>query len=247
MQEIKPAVITVGNEILFGERTDDNRLWMLTELKSLGIPAEVSLSLPDDEAVIGQWIALLVNNHYRPVFISGGIGGTHDDRTRQGVALGLGKPLVIHGECFQLLKAKYGSKFTEQRQRMAWLPEGSSLIPNPLGAPGFMIEDIFCFPGFPEMLKPMFHWVMEQGFVRPVTRPKMAVKEWHLAVSEGEVAGIIENFANRHPEISIGLYPHLIKGTKQHVTVRLRYPQDRTNIPKDLDRIISSMGWEILK
>ncbi|MCX7822268.1 MAG: competence/damage-inducible protein A [Syntrophobacterales bacterium] len=245
-KRIRPVVVTIGNEIIFGERMDDNRLWMLGELKARDMPAEATLSLPDDENVIGHWVSFLSSNHYTPVFLSGGIGGTHDDRTRQGVAIGLNKPLVIHNECFQILKSRYGSKFTEQRQRMAWLPEGSSLIPNPLGAPGFMINDIFCFPGFPEMLRPMFLWVLEKILGKSAPTSKIVVKEWYLAVNEGEVAEAIERFATQYPEASIGLYPHIIEGKKQHVTVRLRYPYNRVDILNNLDSLISSMGWKIL-
>lgn len=242
-KSIKLVVITVGNEIIRGERSDDNRLWMLKELNIRNMPAEIALSLPDDENIIGRWIEVLLGDNYKPIFVSGGIGGTHDDRTRQGIALGLRKPLILHSECFQILKSKYGSKFTEQRQRMAWLPEGSLLIPNPIGAPGFMVEDIFCFPGFPEMLKPMFSWVLDRFFGKPEPTLEIAVKEWHLPVSEGEVGEIIERFAKDYPDASIGLYPHLIEGTKQQVTIRLRYPKERTDIPNNLDMLISSMGW----
>jgi molybdopterin-biosynthesis enzyme MoeA-like protein len=243
-KDLKPAVVTVGNEIILGERPDDNRLWMLNELKARGMPAQVSLSLPDDENIIGQWVEMLKNFDYSPIFISGGIGGTHDDRTRQGVALGLKKQLTRHEECFSILQAKYGSKFTEQRQRMAWLPEGSALIPNPLGAPGFMIDNVFCFPGFPEMLKPMFTWVLDQVFDKFFNQASMAVKEWHLPLSEGDIAEERERFSLSHPEASVGLYPHIVKGSRQNVTVRLRYPQHRTDILEEFDRLIKSMGWE---
>ena len=242
--KFKPAVVTVGNEIIWGERSDDNRAWMLRELRLRGIPAQMALSLPDDEEIIGEWIASLKDHHCKPIFVSGGIGGTHDDRTRQGVAIGLGKRLVQHDECFRILEAKYGSRFTEQRQRMAWLPEGASLIPNPIGAPGFVVDDVFCFPGFPEMLKPMFQWVFDEILGKCISSIPMITKEWTLPVSEGEIGEAMENFAAKHPEASIGLYPHIIEGRKQHVTVRLRFPAERPDIADALDRLISSMGWK---
>ncbi|MEJ5300874.1 MAG: molybdopterin-binding protein [Thermodesulforhabdaceae bacterium] len=239
---LKPAVVTVGNEIIWGERPDDNRLWMLNELRLQGLSANIAVSLPDDEEIIGQWIGELKAYQCSPIFVSGGIGGTHDDRTRQGVAIALGKQLIKHEECFRILAEKYGSRFTEQRQRMAWLPEGSSLIPNPIGAPGFMVDNIFCFPGFPEMLKPMFQWVFHEILAKNLARAPLVTKEWLLPISEGEIGELIENFARQHPEAYIGLYPHIIKGTKQQVTVRLRYPRERQDIPDTLDRLINSMG-----
>jgi molybdopterin-biosynthesis enzyme MoeA-like protein len=109
-----------------------------------------------------------------------------------------------------------------------------------------MVDDVFCFPGFPEMLRPMFLWVLNEVLKKPANGPAVLVKEWHLPVSEGEIAEEIEVFALRYPEASVGLYPHIVKGSKQNVTVRLRYPQLRSDIPKELDRLITSMGWESL-
>lgn len=220
---MKPAVVTVGNELIYGERSDDNRTWMLSILRDRGITACVAMSLPDDENEIGLWIGMLKEKGYGPLFVSGGIGGTHDDRTRQGIALGLGRPLKCHQECFQILKKRYGRHFSEQRQRMAWLPEGSFLIPNEIGAPGFYIDEVYAFPGFPEMLKPMFLWVLDRIFGKP--SEKWFTREWHLPFSEGVIAADVERFVEEHPGLSVGLYPHL--GEKgPEVTVRLRFRRE---------------------
>ncbi|SFM41440.1 competence/damage-inducible protein A [Thermodesulforhabdus norvegica] len=217
---MKSAVVTVGNELIYGERSDDNRTWMLSILKEKGLPAGLALTLPDDENSIALWINVLKDKGYGPVFVSGGIGGTHDDRTRQGIALGLGRPLICHEECFKILQKRYGRNFSEQRQRMAWLPQGSMLIPNEIGAPGFYVDEVYAFPGFPEMLRPMFIWVLDRLVKRPGER--WLVREWHLPLSEGVIAADVERFVEKHPALSVGLYPHIgEKGSE--VTVRLRF------------------------
>ncbi|MEJ5349735.1 MAG: molybdopterin-binding protein [Desulfosoma sp.] len=224
----KPAVVTVGQEVLYGERPNDNLTWLLRTFVSFGHPAVVAMVLPDDERVIGDHLAILVHQGYRPVFVSGGIGGTHDDRTRQGIALGLGRPLVRHEECFQRLARRYGRKFTDQRQRMAWLPEGAKLIDNPIGAPGFSVDAVYAFPGFPEMLHPMAQETLKRLFGPPVSLENQ-VLELTLGVSEGVIAEEVERFALEYPKVQIGLYPSL-SSQGATVTVRCRHfnatPQD---------------------
>lgn len=218
----KPAVVTVGQEVLYGERANDNMVWLLQAFVRYGAPAGVALILPDDEAVIGDHTATLVEKGYRPIFVSGGIGGTHDDRTRQGIALGLGLPLVKHDECFQRLARRYGSRFTAQRQRMAWLPQGAALINNPMGAPGFFVGPVYAFPGFPEMLQPMAEEMLTQLFGSSREGERRMV-ELTLKVSEGDIAEEVERFVTEHPGVEIGLYPR-ITPQGPTVTVRCRYP-----------------------
>lgn len=204
----KPAVITVGQEVLYGERPNDNLLWLLRAFERFGIPAAVAMVLPDDEAAIGKHLAFLVSQGYRPIFVSGGIGGTHDDRTRQGIALALERPLVRHEECFAILARRYGTRFTDQRQRMAWLPQGAQLIANPLGAPGFFVDPVYAFPGFPEMLHPMAQETLE-NLLRMEAPAERRALELTLKIPEGDIAEEVERFAAHHPSVEIGLYPSI--------------------------------------
>lgn len=217
-----PAVVTVGDELVYGERSNDNQSWMLSELYARGVPARLALSLPDDELLIGRELRKLLDDALAPVFVSGGIGGTHDDRTRQGVAQALGVPIERHAQCDGLLADKYGERYTAQRRRMAELPRGCSLIPNELGAPGFHAGGIFAFPGFPNMLKPMFGWVL-RGPLADLGAPPMSQAEFVLEVSEGDVALALERFAGDHPDARIGIYPSTERYARE-VTVRLRHP-----------------------
>ncbi len=152
---IRPAVVTVGDELMFGERPNDNQQWLLEALQERGHPAELALTLPDAVAIIAVWLRTLLREHCFPVLVSGGLGGTHDDCTREGIANTLQVPLTRHHDCFEILAAKYGEQFTAGRQRMAMLPEGCELIANPIGAPGFFLAGVYAFPGFPNMLRPM--------------------------------------------------------------------------------------------
>ncbi len=225
-QPLQPAVVTVGNELIYGERSNANQNWLLKRLWECGIPARIALSLTDDKAQIAAEIRHLKSAGYFPVLVSGGIGGTHDDVTRQGIAAGLDLPLEQHAECHAILTARYGDRYSPQRQRMTELPRGSELIANPLGAPGFHCQGVYGFPGFPNMLQPMFESILPTLLGNHAPSPP-ETHEYTLPTSEGTIASPLEAFSIDHPEVDIGIYPSTSKMLRE-VTVRLRYrPADR--------------------
>ncbi len=215
-----PVIVTVGDELVFGEQANDNQTWLLQLFTNAGSPPVAALSLPDITGTIGTWLQHVSCTNSGPVIVSGGIGGTHDDCTRAGIAAALEVPLVVHDECFAILAQQYGARFNAQRQRMAALPQGAALIPNPHGAPGFQIHNIHAFPGFPSMLRPMivahFADLLKRG-----THTKRIVKSYDLPVSEGDIAQVIETFSCDHPECTTGIYPSDTQRGRK-VTVRVR-------------------------
>ncbi|MBW2456681.1 MAG: competence/damage-inducible protein A [Deltaproteobacteria bacterium] len=215
-----PVVINVGDEVLLGESANGNQQWMLATLQDHGLPAGLALCLPDDVEVIGGWIRRLRQLGHGPLFVSGGIGGTHDDHTREGIAVGLGLPLERDDRCHALLTAKYGDRYTPQRQRMALLPKGSQLIANPIGAPGFAIEDVYAFPGFPQMVQPMMVEVLGWPALAK-GQPAGTVKDYRLPCAEGEISMDVEAFAAAHPHAKIGIYPSSEHFAKE-VLLRIR-------------------------
>lgn len=235
---IRPAVVTVGDELLYGERENGNQRWLLARLQELGQPAELALSLPDDLGAIAHWIAALVERGCAPILVSGGIGGTHDDCTRQAVAAGLGLGLELHPECDAILAAHYGERYTAQRRRMAELPAGCALLPNPGGAPGFRCGMVFGFPGFPDMLRPMAEAVLAE--VLPRRAAAMHSAEATLAVMEGDIALEVEAFARDHPEARVGIYP-VSGGGPPAVTLRLRVAEDDADTRGAFDALITRL------
>jgi len=242
-QPLQPAVVTVGNELVYGERSNDNQSWMLKRRWEAAAPARIALSLADDQAQIGAEITHLKAAGYFPILVSGGIGGTHDDVTRQGIAAGLGVPLETHAECHAILAARYGEQFTPQRQRMAELPQGSDLITNPLGAPGFHCQGVYGFPGFPNMLQPMLESVLRDLLGdRNVAPPLM--REYTLATMEGAIASPLEAFAQAHPGASVGIYPSDVR-FRREVTVRLRYQSQDEAVAEAFDALIAELASQL--
>lgn len=188
---------------------------MCSTLCERDLPAVVALTIGDDPDVIAEHVGHLYRVGYGPIFVSGGMGGTHDDRTREGIAAAVGAPLQRHAECFEILRAAYGHiglEFTEERRRMAELPMGASLIPNPSGAPGFSVHGrVFAFPGFPRMLKPMMLAVLDS--LAPPLPPerRWLLEEQELPVNEGRIAGQVEALSSAlraaGSSASIGIYP----------------------------------------
>jgi molybdopterin-biosynthesis enzyme MoeA-like protein len=233
---IKPAVVTVGDELILGERSNDNQVWLLRFLQEQNSPAAVALTLPDSVEIIALGLQELLHHRFYPILVSGGIGGTHDDCTREGVAKALRLALARHDTCHRILAAKYGKQYTLGRQRMAQLPEGCDLIANPSGAPGFTIGGIYAFPGFPSMLQPMAREVLAR--VLPVAPAGAWVtREYTLPLHEGQIALDIEAFAKAHAETRIGIYPSAAS-FRREVTVRLRCARGREELLETFDQLI---------
>ena len=150
------AIIIIGNEILSGRTKDTNTSTLATWLNSLGVSVSEVRVIPDLENVIVETLNNL-RKTYNYVFTTGGIGPTHDDITAKSVSKAFGVKYQIHQEAFKILESYYKvGEFNEGRQKMVWMPENANLILNPTsGAPGFSVENVFCLPGVPSILKSM--------------------------------------------------------------------------------------------
>ncbi|MDH3690541.1 MAG: molybdopterin-binding protein [Gammaproteobacteria bacterium] len=243
IRPLRPAVVTVGDELVLGEKHNGNQMWLLQTLWKLNQPARVSVSLPDDVDSIARWVAYLVNENYFPILVSGGIGGTHDDCTREGIAKGLDVPITRHDECHRILEDRYGVNFTPQRQRMALLPQGCELIDNAIGAPGFSLRGVYAFPGFPNMLQPMANAVLTRVF------PDLSASVWItreavLATAEGNIAEAVEAFGQTYTQARVGIYPSAERFGRQ-VTVRIRVPPNSESVLNAFDELVKTLENEI--
>ena len=154
--KVNAAILIIGNEILSGRTQDTNTSTIAVWLNSIGVKVEEVRVIPDVEKTIIDTLNLLKST-YDYVFTTGGIGPTHDDITAESVSKTFGLKYEIHKEAFKILEAYYKpGEFNEGRQKMCWMPENANLILNPTsGAPGFNVENVFCLPGVPSILKSM--------------------------------------------------------------------------------------------
>ena len=148
------GLVVIGDEILSGRTHDKNIAQVAAWLQVQGIRLAEVRVVPDvQDRIVEAVNALRSANDY--LFTTGGIGPTHDDITVDAVAAALGREVVIHPEARAILERYYTDKpggLTEDRLRMARVPEGAELIPNRMsGAPGIRIGSVFLMAGVPHM------------------------------------------------------------------------------------------------
>jgi len=153
------------------------------------------------------------------VFTTGGIGPTHDDITANSISKAFGVKYSIHPEAFKILESYYKpGEFNKGRQRMAWTPSGARLILNPTsGAPGFIIENVFCLPGVPSILKSMLG-----GLKNEISGGKPILSHTiNLRTVESEIAASLATVQKNNTEVEIGSYP-FFKAGKVGVSIVMR-------------------------
>lgn len=162
MTNLTAGLIIIGDEILSGRTQDTNSNFIANKLVKAGIKLEQIRTIQDNQKTIIDTVKAF-HKSYTYVFTTGGIGPTHDDITSESIAIAFNKEFCFHKEAFKILEDYYPKgEFNEGRKKMAKMPESSELILNPLTVcPGFRIENVFVFPGVPEIMKKMFVHVLK--------------------------------------------------------------------------------------
>ena len=155
-KKVNAALIIIGNEILSGRTQDINVMNLSKWLNELGVKVEEIRIVPDNEIAIVHTVNFL-RKRFNYIFTTGGIGPTHDDITAKSIAKAFNLKYGKHKEAYKLLENYYGPKnFNIGRKKMAMMPTEASLILNPSsGAPGFFIDNVYCLPGVPSILRSM--------------------------------------------------------------------------------------------
>ena len=223
--KVNAAILIIGNEILSGRTQDTNTSTLATWLNSIGVKVGEVRVIPDIEKKIIDTINLLRKN-YDYVFTTGGIGPTHDDITAESVSKAFGLKYEIHQEAFKILEAYYKKgEFNEGRQKMVWMPQNANLILNPTsGAPGFNVENVFCLPGVPSILKSMLGGLKN----RIVGGEPILSKTISLRTVESEIAKSLTEVQENNQDVEIGSYPFFQAG-KLGVSIVIR-SEDQSKI-----------------
>ena len=165
MSEPKFFVLIIGTEILNRRRKDAHFDFVTKALAKKGHKLTGSFTIEDDPALIIQTIQFIASQEHAVLFSFGGIGSTPDDHTRRCAAIALQKgELVTHEEAKRIIVETLGDKAFPYSVRMAELPEGATLLENPVNRmPAFALDDRYYFmPGFPEMSHPMVTTILEK-------------------------------------------------------------------------------------
>jgi len=216
--KINAAILIIGNEILSGRTQDTNTNTIALWLNSIGVIVNEVRVIPDIELTIINTVnELRKKNNY--VFTTGGIGPTHDDITAQSISKAFGFEYEIHKEAFKILESYYKKgEFNEGRQKMVWMPRHSNLILNPTsGAPGFYVENVFCLPGVPSILKSMLGGLKD----KVVGGEPILSYTISLRTVESEIAKSLTTVQDDNNEVEIGSYPFFQAG-KLGVSIVIR-------------------------
>jgi molybdenum cofactor synthesis domain-containing protein len=200
------AMLVIGDEILSGRTRDANMHHLAGELTAVGIDLREVRVVSDERSAIIDAVRAL-SNGYAHVFTSGGIGPTHDDITADCIAAAFDTHIDIRADARALLQAHYdrsGLELNTARLRMARIPDGATLIDNPVStAPGFTIRNVQVMAGVPSVFQAMVASIL------PTLTGGSPLMSRTLRVmrGEGDIAGPLGQFAESFPDLSVGSYP----------------------------------------
>ena len=217
-KKVNAAIIIIGNEILSGRTQDANVVYLSKWLNELGIKVEEVRVIPDVEDCIVNTVNE-VRKKFKYVFTTGGIGPTHDDITSRSIAKAFKVSYGYNKEASETLEKYYKpGELNDGRKKMAKMPDKASLIYNPSsGAPGFIVENVYCLPGVPSILKSMVNGLKN----RISGGKKILSKTISVSTVESEIAKPLEDMQNKFKNIEIGSYPFFRMG-KVGVSIVMR-------------------------
>jgi molybdenum cofactor synthesis domain-containing protein len=196
------SIVTIGNELVSGDTVNTNGSWLAARLEALGVDVLLIASLPDEE----ERVAALVRAQAAEaivVLVTGGLGGTPDDITREAIAAAFGVPQEEQSKVAERLRARFRGD-PDYVTRWAQLPAGSRALENPLGgAPGFVIGNVYVLPGLPSEMEAMFETVAaELGGGSPIGSWRRTYR-----TTESRIVSILEAGGERYPAVKVGSYP----------------------------------------
>lgn len=237
---VTAAVLLIGDEILSGRTQDTNLRTIAQFLAPLGVEVREARVVPDvHETIVATLNELRTRCNY--VFTTGGIGPTHDDITADAVAAAFGKSIGVRADALAILKPYYDARaqeLNEGRLRMARIPDGASLILNPVSAaPGFQLGNVFVMAGVPSVMRGMLQDVerrIEGGAVvhsRTVRAP---------GAREGDISLPLGELAKANPEASLGSYPfmRLVNGQTEFGTNLVVRSRDKVLVDRCVDAVM---------
>jgi molybdenum cofactor synthesis domain-containing protein len=196
------AIVTIGNELLSGDVENTNGSWLARRLEAAGVDVRLIAIVPDEIDEIATTLREQADRADLLV-VTGGLGGTPDDVTREAVAAAFGVAQSEYAEVAAELRVRFRSE-PEYAARWAMLPAGSRPLANPLGgAPGFVVENVYVLPGLPAEMEAMYETIEEELRAGP------PIGSWRHSypTTESRIVGILTQALEIHPQVRVGSYP----------------------------------------
>lgn len=216
-------ILNTGSELLIGRTLNRHGQWLGQRLAPIGVSIRRQVTLPDGEIIRDELNHSLANADI--VLVTGGLGPTSDDKTRDFAAAVLGLPLTRDSAALDSLRERFharGRSLSEAQARQADLPEGARALPNPFGtAPGIWCGPaqtshhrarLLCLlPGPPSELRPMFdtHVLPALAELFALEEPDQSLAAFHFAgIGEGDLAARVEPGLPGDTGVQIGYCAH---------------------------------------
>lgn len=204
-ENVTAGVILIGDELLSGRTQDTNLRTIAKFLEPLGVQVGEARVIADHADTISNTIREF-SDRFDYVFTTGGIGPTHDDITADCVANAFGLGISERDDAIAELRKRYSSEeLNAARRRMARIPDGASLILNPVSqAPGFQTRNVFTLAGVPGIMKGMLTDIEHriEGGAKVFSETVLAE-----GIGEGDAASHLAEIEKAHAGVSIGSYP----------------------------------------
>jgi len=246
-------LIFTGDELLRGDIVNTNQAYLGQRLLELGIFARRSLCVSDDLETIAAAISDSLSRRPEVLVLSGGLGPTEDDLTREATAAALGLPLEHHEELLEEIRRRFASRgyrMSESNRKQASLPRGSFPIPIAGTAPGFYLEFgptlLAALPGVPWELKEMW-----ENTVEPLLRTRLPGGSGHavkriqtFGIGESLIAETLAGLEWRGSDVQIGT-----RASLDGVTIILRGPDSAEGLgalQEVAERVCTLLGERVI-
>jgi len=198
------GIVVIGNEILSGKVVDTNSPYLCQELRALGVNVRRIVVVPDDIAIIAEDVATC-SRTFDYVFTTGGVGPTHDDVTVEAIAHGLQRRVVVHPDLDALLQRYWADRPSAAREKMASVPEGAQLLMEPsLPIPVLLVENVYIFPGIPQLFRQKFDSIKERFRDLPYY-----LRQVYVTAPESSFSHLLNTLVSEFPDLLLGSYPEV--------------------------------------
>ena len=228
-QAATASILTIGNELVSGDVANTNASWLARRLAPLGVAVRLTAAVPDEVETVAELVRA-EGPRVDFLLVTGGLGGTPDDLTREAIAAAFRVEQEEVPEVAADLRARFTTN-PEYAARWAMLPRGSRPLGNPLGgAPGFLIENVYVLPGLPSEMEAMFESIEEEF------RRGSPIQAWHRVYRtyESVIAVRLSETVERWPGVLVGSYPSFsTEGSTVEVVLK----------SSDADALAAASSW----
>ena len=257
--------LIIGNEILIGKTLDSNSNWMAKRITRYGHRLRRITTVEDELNIISNALQGILKRKPDIIITSGGLGPTFDDMTLEGIAMGLNRKLELNEHALSSIKKVYKHAYdkgilklegmTKEREKMAYLPQGSTPLPNTIGtAPGVKISEedtqIFILPGVPTELKSMF-----RNIITPILKDKQGrfIEKGFLfsGIGESQIAPYTGELEKKYPQLWIKTHPRIGLSVEVEVSITAfnveKGEQLVDRVLDEIEEIILSLNGKIIR